>query len=123
MTEITAAARAQIQSSKSSSSLLTSTSNSSLSDTFNYEEPNSFNSSILQRDVTQACRISASSSKAGHSAENLRVTRLQDVSKLWQSDGLAPHTVTIELSRQSLLSVHKYHYIEYLILLGTSFLY
>ena len=108
MAEITATVRAQIQSSKSSSSLLSSASNSSLTDTFNFEEPNSFNSSILQRDVTHLCRISASSSKAGHSAENLRVTRPQDVSKLWQSDGLAPHTVTIELSRQSLLSVHKH---------------
>lgn len=97
-----------ISSSRSSSSVLSS-SNSSLTsneEVFRSEESNSFNPAILQRDLTPQCRIGASSSKTGHLAENLRVQRPEDVAKLWQSDGLTPHIITIELDRQTLLSVH-----------------
>ena len=93
-------------SSSKSNSLKSSNSNSSISDEiFRTEEPNSFNSSILQKDITVQARIGASSSKLGHFVENLRVQRSEDVSKLWQSDGLAPHSISIELERQTTLSV------------------
>lgn len=102
-----------ISSSRSTSTL--SSSNSSLlsnEEVFRSEEPNSFNQAILQRDVTPQCRIGASSSKTGHLAENMRVQRPEDVSKLWQSDGQTPHIVTIELERQTLLSELRF-YIDY----------
>lgn len=93
-------------SSSKSNSLTSSNSSSSIGEEiFRTEEPNSFNSSILQRDITPQCRIGASSSKPGHFVENLRVQRAEDVSKLWQSDGLTPHFITIELERQTTLSV------------------
>lgn len=69
------------------------------------EEPNSFNVTTLQTDITPIARISTSSAKPGHPAENLRVNRPEDVSKLWQSDSVGPHHITIELERQTLLSV------------------
>lgn len=91
-----------------SSSLSSSNSSSSIGEeVFRTEEPNSFNSTILQKDITGQVRIGASSSKSGHFVENLRVQRAEDVSKLWQSDGSAPHSITIELERQTTLSVHN----------------
>lgn len=89
-----------------SCSLASSSSNSSIgNEIYRTEEANSFNSSILQRDVTPQCRIGASSSKTGHLVDNLRVQRPEDVSKLWQSDATGPHSITIELDRQTALSV------------------
>jgi hypothetical protein len=85
-----------------------SSSNSSIGDeVFRTEESNSFNSSILQKDITSQARIGASSSKPGHFVENLRVHKAEDVSKLWQSDGLSPHSITIELDSQTTLSVKR----------------
>ena len=106
---------ARLQNSSRSTSLTSASSVSSISeedDTFRTEEPNSFNSSILQRDITPQCRLGASSSKSGHSVDNLRVCRLEDVSKLWQSDGSIPHSITIELERQTALSELRF-YIDY----------
>ena len=105
---------ARLHSSSRSTSLTTSASSfiSEEDDSFRTEEPNSFNSSILQRDVTTHCRLGASSSKSGHSVDNLRVGRLEDVSKLWQSDGATPHSITIELERLTALSELRF-YIDY----------
>lgn len=105
----------RLHSSSRSTSMTSASSASSLSeedDSFRTEEPNSFNSSILQRDITSQCRLGASSSKSGHSADNLRVSRLEDVSKLWQSDGATPHSITIEMERQTSLSELRF-YIDY----------
>lgn len=89
-----------------SCSLQSSSSGQSIGDElFRTEEVNSFNTAILQRDITPSCRLAASSSKSGHSVENLRVYRTEDVSKLWQSDGITPHSITIEIGTQTLLSV------------------
>ncbi len=107
---------ARIHSSSRSISLPSaSSSTSSLSeqdDSFRTEEPNSFNTTILQKDITSQCRLGASSSKSGHSVDNLRVNRLEDVSKLWQSDGSTPHSISIELERQTALSELRF-YIDY----------
>lgn len=73
---------------------------------FQAHEISSFNRTVAQRDITPTIRISASSSKNGHPAENLRVTTLDDVNKLWQSDGSTPHHVTLELPKQLHLSVN-----------------
>lgn len=95
-------------SSSKSNSLTSSNSSSSIGhEVFRTEEPNSFNSTILQKDITAQARIGASSSKPGHFVDNLRVQKSEDVSKLWQSDGLAPHSISIELERQTTLSVYK----------------
>lgn len=96
----------------SSASIYSTTSLSEEEDSFRTEEPNSFNSNILQRDITSQCRIGTSSSKSGHSADNLRVSRLEDVSKLWQSDGSTPHSITMEMDRQTALSELRF-YIDY----------
>lgn len=109
------ATNSRLYSSSRSTSLNSASSASSLSeedDSFRTEEPNSFNSSILQKDITSYCRLGASSSKSGHSADNLRVSRLEDVSKLWQSDGATPHSITIEMERQTSLSELRF-YIDY----------
>jgi len=105
----------RLHSSSRSTSLTSASSASSLTeedDSFRAEEPNSFNSSILQKDLTSECRLGASSSKSGHSVDNLRVNRLEDVSKLWQSDGSTPHSISIELERQTALSELRF-YIDY----------
>ena len=112
---VPATSTTRLHSSSRSTSLTSASSTSSLSeqdDSFLTEEPNSFNTSILQKDVTSQCRFGASSSKSGHSVENLRVYRLEDVSKLWQSDGSTPHSITIELERQTALSELRF-YIDY----------
>lgn len=107
MPTTTSTSYSRISNNSRSTSILSS-SNSSLSsneEIFRSEESNSFNPAILQKDVTSQCRIGASSSKTGHLIENLRVQKPEDVSKFWQSDGLTPHSITIELERQSSLSV------------------
>lgn len=73
--------------------------------TFQANEISSFNRTVSQRDITPSIRISASSSKSGHPAENLRVTNIDDVNKLWQSDGSTPHHITLEIPKQIQLSV------------------
>ncbi len=73
--------------------------------TFQMYEVNSFTRTISQRDITERARIATSSSKSGHSVENLRVLNLADVNKTWQSDGTTPHYIILELDRQALLSV------------------
>lgn len=72
---------------------------------FQTYEVNSFTKTISQKDITEKVRIATSSSKVGHTVENLRVVRLDDVNKTWQSEGSTPHYIILELDRQCFLSV------------------
>lgn len=79
----------------------------SATDALPAEDTNSFNPLMTQRDISGRARFVASSSKPGHPAENLRVARAEDVGRLWQSDGVVPHFLRLELDRQHLLSVPR----------------